>query len=265
MRTPKSLFWPIVFFGMFVFSNFACQAESVLTHLVFDADTKQYDAQLTDRIAPFKFYVTNTWNNVITIDRVQTSCGCTVASLPANPWHIPPGGHGEVDATVNLIGKGTGLLQKTITFFVSVNGAFMGTRVATVKVNIPAPPPPRALSPVERMAAMDQAKADPREIFKNPRCAQCHVDQGRNVSAAKLYTADCGICHDSPNRASWVPDLHQLKVATSFSYWKQIIAHGKPHTLMPGFAASEGGPLNDEQVHSLAEYLNRSIISHGNQ
>jgi mono/diheme cytochrome c family protein len=265
MRTPKSSFWIVVLFSALAVSTFAAPSESILTNLVFDADTKQYDASLTDKIAPFKFYLTNTWSNGITIDRVQTSCGCTVASLPSNPWHVPSGGHGEVTATVNLVGKGTGLLQKTITFFVSVDGAFIGTRVATVKVNIPEPPPPRNLSPAERTAAMEKAKADPQEIFKNAQCAECHVNQGRNVSTAKLYAADCGICHDSPNRATFVPDLRQLKVATSFSYWKQVVAHGKPHTLMPGFAASEGGPLSDEQVHSLAEYLNRNFSGHGSQ
>src|SRR5580692_7357760 len=66
----------------------------VLARLVFDADTKQYNATLADAAADFKFNLTNTWTNEITIDRVQTSCGCTVASLPSNPWHLAAGGHG---------------------------------------------------------------------------------------------------------------------------------------------------------------------------
>lgn len=237
-------------------------APPVLDRLVFDADTKLYDAKLTDLTAVFKFNITNTWTNEITIDRLKTSCGCTVASLPENPWHIPAGGHGAVDATVNLHGKGAGLMTKTITFFVSVNGDYLGTKVATVKVNIPTMPAPAALSEDERKAAMEKAKADPQEIFKNPRCAECHVNEGRNVSVEKMYAADCGICHDSPNRASFVPDLHALKVPTSFAYWKQIISGGKPHTLMPAFADSAGGPLSDEQIHSIAQYLTRNIPSH---
>jgi cytochrome c553 len=238
---------------------------SVLSKLVFDADTKQYNARLTDRTADFKFNITNTWTNEITIDRVQTSCGCTVASLPSNPWHIAAGAHGEVSATVNLAGKGAGLLSKTVTFFVSVNGAYAGTRIVTVKVNIPAPATRAPLSADDRKTAMEKAKADPQEIFKNPKCAECHVNQGRNSWGAKLYAADCGICHDSPNRATFVPDLRALKIPTSFSYWKTIISQGKPHTMMPAFADNAGGPLNDEQVHSIAEYLNRNIPSHAAQ
>jgi mono/diheme cytochrome c family protein len=38
-----------------------------------------------------------------------------------------------------------------------------------------------------------------------------------------------------------------------------MITFGKPHTMMPGFARSQGGPLSDEQIASLAAYLNRTI------
>lgn len=234
----------------------------VLNKLVFDSLAKQYNATLTDKMASFSFFVTNTWTNELTIDRVKTSCGCTVAKLPAEPWHLGPGAHGQIDATVNLEGKGAGLLQKTITFYVSSRANYLGARVATVRVDIPAPPAPNALTPEQRQAAMAKAMADPQQIFKDPKCAECHVNQGRNAWGARLYAADCGICHDSPNRASFVPDLHALKVPTSFAYWKSIIANGKPHTLMPAFANTAGGPLTDEEVHSIAEYLARNIPNH---
>ena len=236
-------------------------AEDVLSKLVFDADAKQYNATLADKTAFFKFFVTNTWTNEITVDRVQSSCGCTVASLPSNPWHIAAGDHGEVDATVNLVGKGAGLLQKTLTFYISTHGDYLGTHVVTVKVQIPEAPAPAAMSEKERLAAIEKARVDPQQIFKDPKCAECHVNRGRNAWGERLYAADCGICHDSPNRASFVPDLHKLKTPTSFEFWKATIAHGKPNTLMPAFADAFGGPLNDEQVHSIAEYLTRAIHS----
>ena len=34
------------------------------------------------------------------------------------------------------------------------------------------------------------------------------------------------------------------------------IAHSKPGTLMPAFAKSDGGPLEDAQIANLATYLN---------
>ena len=100
--------------------------------IVFDSETKQYDAKPGEMMAPFTFQLTNVWTNEVRIDQVKPSCGCTTAKMPATPWHIPPGGAGEVSAEVNLAGKPPGLTVKTLTFFTSV-----GNRIITLKVNIP--------------------------------------------------------------------------------------------------------------------------------
>jgi mono/diheme cytochrome c family protein len=78
----------------------------------------------------------------------------------------------------------------------------------------------------------------------------------------KLYEAACGICHDSPQRAKEVPDLRALKQPTDLDYWMRIIDRGKPHTLMPGFAEAEGGPLTEMQASSLAAYLDKALPTH---
>ncbi len=236
---------------------------SVAANLVFDADTKYCDAKLTDTNVVFKFNLTNIWTNEITIDRVESSCGCTLGTLPSTPWHIAPGDHGEVGATVNLDGKPAGLMTKTLTLYLSTNGDYVGTRVATVKINIPAQPAPAALSEADRKAAMVQARSDPRKIFTDPKCAECHVRRGSASSTGdRIYAADCGICHDSPNRDSSVPDLHALKVPTNLDYWTAIITYGKPNTMMPAFASFKGGPLSEYQVHALADYLASSGFAH---
>jgi mono/diheme cytochrome c family protein len=195
------------------------------------------------------------------VDRVETSCGCTVANLPANPWHIAPGGHGPVDVTMDLVGKPTGMVAKTITFYLSANGVTVGNRVITVKALIP--PEPKIvvapLSAAERAAAMAKAKADPQRIFTDAKCAECHVNRGVHATEQALYVADCGICHDSPNRASSVPDLHKIKAPPGAEYWKRIIYNGKPNTMMPAFSTRHGGPLTNEQVGSLVSYLSRAF------
>jgi hypothetical protein len=53
-----------------------------------------------------------------------------------------------------------------------------------------------------------------------------------------------------------VPDLNNLKVPTNREFWRTWITYGKPGTLMPAFAGSQGGPLTDMQIASLAAYLN---------
>jgi mono/diheme cytochrome c family protein len=223
--------------------------------LVFDAETKQYNASPGEATAPFVFNLTNVWTNEIVITGVKASCGCTTASMPAVPWHIPPAGEGQIHAQVNLAGKG-GLVTKTLTFSTSI-----GTRLLFLKVNIPiAPASGGALSESERRAAMARAVGDPQAIFKGD-CVSCHVEKGRNAHGETLYVADCGICHESSHREKIVPDLHALKQETDLAYWKQIITSGKPHTLMPAFSATQGGPLTDDQIASLANYLNH-VISH---
>ena len=50
----------------------------------------------------------------VSIVQVRTSCGCTVAQLPQQPWTLAPGAGGEVVLTVDLRGK-SGVLVKTAT------------------------------------------------------------------------------------------------------------------------------------------------------
>jgi len=223
--------------------------------LAFDHDVKEYNAKAFEMYAPFTFYVTNVWTNDVTINNVKPSCGCTTAKLPAVPWVLHPGDSGAVEAKVNLAGK-MGSITKTLTFFTSV-----GIRVATLKVNIPLPQSSTELSGADRKAAMALAAVDAQAIFKGD-CARCHVDKGRDKLGEELYVADCGICHESSRRESVVPDLHALKQPTSFEYWKTIITAGKPHTMMPGWAMANGGPLTDQQVLSLAGYLSRVLARH---
>jgi mono/diheme cytochrome c family protein len=231
----------------------AADREPTTPWIAFDAQTKQYNASPGESVAPFVFNLTNVWTNEVIITGVKASCGCTTADMPPVPWHLPPGGGGQVHAQINLAGK-MGLLTKTLTFSTST-----GKCIAYLKVNIPTPPSMQGtLSAVDRRAAMMRAAGDPQAIFKGD-CVRCHVEKGRNAYGEALYAADCGICHESSHRESAVPDLHALKQPTDFAYWQTIITFGKPHTMMPGFSAAQGGPLSDAQIASLAAYLNHTI------
>jgi mono/diheme cytochrome c family protein len=235
----------------------------VVPALVFDAETKEYDASPGERVAPFTFNLTNVWTNEIVIDNTHAECGCTTATLPAKPWHIPPKGGGPVHIEVNLAGK-MGKITKTLTFYYKMlpDSATVRISVVNLKVNIPLPPSVLGtLTEAERKAAMIKAVADAQAIFTGD-CARCHVEKGRQALGQELYAADCGICHESSHREKFVPDLHALKQATDFDYWKTVITLGKPHTMMPAFAAAQGGPLSEAQIISLATYLNHTISHH---
>ena len=222
--------------------------------LIFDTETNECHAAPEQEAAEFTFHTTNVWTNTIVIEGIYSSCHCTVAAMPDAPWVLLPGAGGEVTARVALTDQEDGTVTNTLTLLTSG-----GERVLTLKVVMPpsARPPGAPLTEAERKAAMGKAAADAKAIFKGD-CATCHVDKARGLLGKELYAAACGICHDSPHRASFVPDLHGLKQPTDLDYWKGIIARGKPHTVMPGFADAEGGPLSEMQVSSLAAYLEKA-------
>jgi mono/diheme cytochrome c family protein len=111
----------------------------------------------------------------------------------------------------------------------------------------------------ERIRNMQVAVTDRQALFKNQDCARCHVDPVKGKLGQELLTAACGICHESPNRATVVPDLRAGSVPTSAPYWKYWIVNGRPGSLMPAFGESRGGPLTEQQVNSLVEHLTETI------
>jgi mono/diheme cytochrome c family protein len=223
--------------------------------LAFDSELKDYTAKPGDLSAPFTFNITNVSKNEIVINSVRTSCGCTVAQLPSQPWHLPAGSNGQISVSVNLQGK-VGVITKSVTAETSV-----GMKTVLVRVNIPAPsnqPTVASNMDMDRLRNQQMAAADRQIVFKND-CARCHAEPAKGKMGRELFTAVCSNCHESPNRASVVPDLHALKHPTNREYWKQWIAFGKPNSLMPAFATEHGGPLSATQIASLADYLDQTI------
>ena len=204
--------------------------------------------------AQFLFTFTNISDKAFAITTVHPSCGCTTAQIPPLPWLIPPGSTGEIPINVNIAGK-TGMVFKSV--YIATE---RGSQTLQLRINI-APPVVRKLTEAERMQGVELAKVDRQAVFKGD-CASCHSKNVQGKYSKDLYDSVCGVCHESPNRASMVPDLHSLKIPTNVDFWQTWISSGKPNTLMPAFAAAQGGPLNEVQVASLAAYLNSVIPSH---
>lgn len=221
-------------------------------NLVWDSELKEHNATNGEAAANFTFNLTNVAPIEIVIQNVQTSCGCTVAKLPSQPWHLAPGSNGQISVTVNLAGK-MGTFVKQVTANTSV-----GMKQVQVKITMPPPPSPAAMSPVERERNQQLSIADRQAVFKGT-CGDCHYKPAQGKMGAELFTAACDICHGSKNRASMVPDLHALKFPTNLDYWRHWIRNGRPNSMMPAFDSEQGGPLIPVQVASLAEYLERTI------
>ena len=199
-----------------------------------------------------------TTNNVtrpvpVTILDVHPSCGCTTAQLPPLPWLLPAGTNTQVGFTVNVAGR-TGTLIKTANIKTD-----RGFKQLIFKITILQPVMPTQ-TPVERAHALEMAKQDRQAIFQGD-CASCHSKHSEGRYGKPLYDAVCGICHDSPSRASMVPDLHNIKTATNADFWRTWVAHGKAGSLMPAFSTTDGGPLSDMQIASLVQYLTATFPS----
>jgi mono/diheme cytochrome c family protein len=154
---------------------------------------------------------------------------------------------------MNLAGK-FGTVFKTIT----VNSD-KGWKMLTIKTTIQ-PPVATAMTGADRDRNTLLAKADRQAVFKGD-CAHCHVEPVIGKMGKDLFTAACGICHEAEHRATMVPDLHALAHETNAEFWKTWTAHGKVGSLMPAFAQNDGGPLSDQQIASLVDYLVKAIPS----
>ena len=198
---------------------------------------------------------TNFTPTAVTILTVHPGCSCTAAELPPLPWTIPAGSNGQIKVSVNLAGKFG-------TLFKQVNVATeQGNKNLMLRIEILPPPPEPEMTEVQRNAGIAAAKVDRQAVFKND-CASCHLKKVEGKYGQQLFDALCAICHEAPQRATMVPDLHNLKVPTNEEFWRAWITSGKAGSLMPAFSTSQGGPLNDLQIASLAAYLNAILPSH---
>lgn len=251
--TAKLLaFWVVL--GAWSGTAHAQGAAGVATALLFDETNKEMRGPAGATNFTFTFAFTNSAPGPVVIDSVRTSCGCTVAKVPSLPWSIAPGAGGDFSVVLDARGK-----RGTVTKSVFVNSS-IGVKPLTVRAVIEDATGNVATSGGmdDRLRNMQIALADRAAVFRGD-CAGCHAKTSEGKQGPGLYVAACGICHDSHNRASMVPDLKNLGKVTDREHWVRWITFGRHGSLMPAFAHSEGGPLTDEQVDSLADYLNRAI------
>jgi cytochrome c5 len=212
-----------------------------------------HDAVPGEQEHTFVFRLRNVSPQPVEITDVKTSCGCTVARMPARPWLLMPGQSGELPLTFDLRGK-SGTVIKTATVETR-----HGRRLLTMQTRIPGGPavPVQTAGGPEQSARefnLSVAKADRQAVFSSD-CARCHAVPTVGLTGESLFKAACGICHEAAHRASFVPALRDLQRPADRDYWRTMVVAGKHGTLMPGFSTDMGGPLTRPQIDSLVEYL----------
>jgi mono/diheme cytochrome c family protein len=216
--------------------------------LAWDAMTKTQATAPDTQSVSFSFTVTNTSDRALRIYDVRPSCGCSTVELPRTPWILAAGEKGTFQGKVDIVGK-HGELAKM--FYVS---SIPGTQTLTLILNVPEP------DPQKRANNQQLALADRQAVFRGT-CAACHVEPAKGLMGAELFSAACAICHATDRRAAMVPDLQVARQPRDAAYWVKWISEGKEGTLMPAFSAKHGGPLNDEQVASLLDYVTTQLPS----
>lgn len=217
-------------------------AKALPNPLVWDATRKLQKPKPGQVTADFSFLVTNPGSEEVVIKQIVPGCGCTVATMPSNPWVLAPGTSGSFTATLDFAGK-QGTVSKTLQ--VESN---RGTQVLTIAVDIP------QTDPAVRRRNREVAERNRQAVFQNG-CAVCHAAPLAGIKGAELFAGACGICHLAPSRADVVPDLRIARESRDTAYWRKWILEGKAGTLMPAFAKSQGGPLTDDQIESLVEHV----------
>lgn len=196
----------------------------------------------TDSEVTHTFYLYNVGGSRLVIDRVEPSCGCTVANLSTDS--VLPGDFAKLRVTLDTSIK-LGKVQKKI----------------SVYSNDPQQPK-LDLFLVGKVLPNMQGHGkievkDPLVLFKG-KCASCHVDQGKGKSGKSLFQADCGMCHGLNAQGAVSKSLLTLNYSSdeALNRIRQVIARGAENTpTMPPFSSAHGGPLSEAQIDSLVTFL----------
>lgn len=189
--------------------------------------------------AETNFTITNRGTDTLQIMSANPSCGCTAAVL--GDKKLAPGKSTALKVTFDPHNKAEGPFTKVITI--------VSNSVVEPQKQI------RIHGMIYRSKLAHKESMHLDGVFQG-NCATCHVDKGKGELGAKLYEADCAICHGSKTDNKPGPDITADEMMNHTpEQWKTVIANGRPNTNMPAFHTKNKGPLNDEEIASLVDYM----------
>ena len=151
----------------------------------------------------------------------------------ASSGRLKPGEKGKIRAEVNIRGK-FGYIMKTIQ--VVTNDPERRQTTLSLKMKI------------KDLIHSKQYKAS--EIFSGA-CRVCHLDRGRSRKGQDLFITDCMICHNTAKSASPLAALR----AKNKEDVERAVREGVQKTSMPGWDAKHDGPLTEEEIRGLVDYI----------
>lgn len=208
-----------------------------------DEDTYNFGSIKQGDVVEHVFTLRNDGVDTLIISNTQSSCGCTTSMLDQN--HILPGQVGKLKAVFNSSGK-MGHITKTI--YIYNNDVTNPNKTVQITADIQTEAP-------SVHSGMMKGAVHLEGVFEGD-CATCHVDKGRGLMGKELYAADCAICHGTTTDGKPGPEIHSPAIQKhSKEGLLTIITDGIPNSMMPAFGKAHQGPLNAEEINSLADYV----------
>jgi mono/diheme cytochrome c family protein len=205
-----------------------------------DEDTYDFHDIEQGTKAEHVFILGNSGTDTLVITGEHPSCGCTAAVIDGSP-RVPPGGTAHMRVTFDANNKPEGPIIKSVT--ISSNSIDGGSKMVRIQGRVVK----------SKLAHKTTMHLD--GLFQGD-CASCHVAKGKGELGARLYEADCAICHGLKSDGKPGPELAaDAMMKHSPKQWQTITENGIPNTGMPAFHSRNKGPLGDEEIASLVEYM----------
>lgn len=189
--------------------------------------------------AEHDFLIDNTGSDTLVILGTHPSCGCTAAMMDQS--RIAPHSQSRLHVTFDANGKPEGPIVKSVT--ITSNSKEKSDAMVRIQGRVVK----------SKLAHKTTMHLD--GMFQGD-CAKCHVDKGKGELGARLYEADCAVCHGTKADGKPGPELASAAMMKHTpKQLKTIIENGVNNTGMPGFHTKNKGPLGDEEIASLVEYI----------
>jgi mono/diheme cytochrome c family protein len=195
------------------------------------------------------FDIKNTGDDHLDISEAKSECGCTASDF--KPTRLKPGGTLPLDVTID-----TSMKQGAVVKDMAIYSNDPEQPMVRIYIDMFVEDPHKAdISEADMHAAA-------RKIFTAESCRRCHVDEGMGLMGRDLFEADCAMCHRTQPSGITSGPLLECGHMRIDAARRAIIQKGsEKSTMMPGFSEKYGGPLTEEQIDSIVQYLNKGFAS----
>jgi hypothetical protein len=219
-------------------------AEAEGPRIRFDVYTHDFGPLRSDERREYAWVYHNDGDAPLSILQTYTSCGCTAAVLDGES--VPPGGSGVLTVAFEAAGL-RGSIRKSIA--VASNDPSTPRLLLTVTADI-----------LEEKVVREEGSHPPiaGQSILVGECATCHAKPAGRKTGEDLYAAVCAMCHGPAGEGrSTGPALGTAEYLAAHSDREigTAIAYGTANPRMPGFIDLMGGPLSQDQIDSLVEFV----------